>query len=266
MPSTSARIDTQPIVARAIADASRRTGVGFDYLYNQARVESALDPAARAKTSSASGLFQFTRQTWLATVKASGAAHGLDWAAAAIEPKLGGGYAVRDPQVRQAILDLRFDADASSAMAAEFAAGNREFLESRGHAVENVDLYLAHFLGANGAARFLEAHDAAPDAAAAPRFPEAAAANRAIFYARDGGMRSLAEIRSGFATKMAGEAPPPTVAPTRLASRASAAISANRESTGEAMAMRRFEAMPGKLSLAFASAAYRRLSDLGTGA
>ena len=68
---------------------------------------------------------------------------------------------------------------------------------------EPVDLYLAHFLGAGGAARFLRAHDANPDAAAAPLLPAAARANRPVFYNRDGSMRSFAEIRARFAEKIA---------------------------------------------------------------
>ena len=60
-------------IAGAIARAAQATGVGFDYLYTQARVESSLNPDARARTSSATGLFQFIDQTWLATVDRHGA-------------------------------------------------------------------------------------------------------------------------------------------------------------------------------------------------
>ena len=57
-------------VRAAIARASAATGVNFDYLLAQARIESALDPAAQAATSSAAGLYQFTAGTWLETLEA----------------------------------------------------------------------------------------------------------------------------------------------------------------------------------------------------
>ena len=93
-------------------------------------------------------------------------------------------------------------------MAAEFAADNQEYLESRlGRPMESVDLYLAHFLGAGGAERFLSAHDANPNAPAASLLPDAARANRSIFYASSGSPRSLSEIRERFAAKLGGSAP-----------------------------------------------------------
>ncbi len=69
-----------------------------------------------------------------------------------------------------------------------------------------MDLYLAHFLGPEGARQFLAAHDANPDAAAAPMFARAAGANRSIFYDRSGSPRSFAEIRTRFADKLGGAA------------------------------------------------------------
>jgi hypothetical protein len=241
-------------VANAIAEAASKTGVEFDYLFNQARVESALNPSAKAKTSSASGLFQFTNQTWLATVKEHGAAHGMGWAADAISKGADGKFRVGTADLGRSILGLRYDADASSAMAAELALDNRDFLAGRlGREVPAVDLYLAHFLGAGGAAKFLSAHDTAPDQPAAPLFPAAAAANRSIFYNGDGSARSLADIRNGFAAKMEGQTPQPqrTHFETTIQS---------KSQPMKPLPMRDFETMPGKLSLAFAQAAYARVA------
>ena len=87
-------------------------------------------------------------------------------------------------------------------------------LESRlGRPAEPVDLYLAHFLGAAGAARFLRAHDAYPGAAAAPIAPAAARSNRNVFYDRNGSPRSLAEIRERFAARIDGDGTPARPAP-----------------------------------------------------
>jgi hypothetical protein len=191
-------------VTAAIQRASASTGVQFGYLLNQARLESGLNPDARARTSSATGLFQFIDQTWLGMVRQHGNEHGLGWAAAQVRQTSNGRYYVADPELRRQILDLRRQPEAASAMAAEYAADNGRYLEGRlGRRMEPVDLYLAHFLGAGGAARFLRAHDASPDAAAAPLLPAAARANRPIFYNRDGSMRSFAEIRARFADKIA---------------------------------------------------------------
>ena len=203
-------------VGSAIANASARTGVDFRYMVQQAKIESGFNPDARARTSSATGLYQFIEQTWLGTVKKHGAKHGLEGAANAISQGSDGRYRVADPAARQAILDLRRQPEAASAMAAEFAADNQQYLESKlGRPMQSVDLYLAHFLGAGGAERFLSAHDANPNAPAAGLLPDAARANRTIFYTKAGTARSLAEIRDRFAAKLDGDA---AATPSRLPS------------------------------------------------
>ncbi|QPQ55344.1 transglycosylase SLT domain-containing protein [Allosphingosinicella flava] len=200
---TSAERPSGDRVGQAIAAASARTGVDFRYLMSQARIESGFNPTAKARTSSATGLYQFIDQTWLGTVKDHGAQHGLGWAAEAIGQHSNGHYYVADSAARAAILDLRNQPEAASAMAAEYAAGNRAHLESRlGRPVESVDLYLAHFLGPAGAEQFLTAFDADPSTAAAAILPQAAKANRSIFYREDGSARSVAEIRADFAAKL----------------------------------------------------------------
>jgi len=196
-------------IRQAIFRAASGTGVDFNYLYNQARVESSFDPNARARTSSATGLYQFIEQSWLGVVAKHGDAHGLGWATAAIRQGTDGRYRVADPQTRAAILDLRRDPTTAAAMAAEFASDNRDTLESRlGRSVETVDLYLAHFLGAAGAVKFLRSHDASPDTPAAAIFPAAARSNRSIFFSRDGASRSLRDVRERFAAKLGTSAPP----------------------------------------------------------
>jgi soluble lytic murein transglycosylase-like protein len=63
---------TNPTVTGAIRQAARMTGADFKYLLATAQVESNLNPNAQAATSSARGLFQFTEQTWLTTLKEQG--------------------------------------------------------------------------------------------------------------------------------------------------------------------------------------------------
>jgi hypothetical protein len=190
-------------VDAAIRQAAARSGVDFGYLYHQARIESGFNPNAKARTSSATGLFQFIDQTWLATVDKHGAAHGLGWAANAVQRGANGRYFVSDPQLKQQVMNLRRDPGAASAMAAEFARDNQAHLQSRlGRPLQSVDLYLAHFLGAGGATKFLKAHEAHPGASAAASFPEQARANRSIFFKRDGEPRSFAEVRNMMAAKL----------------------------------------------------------------
>lgn len=189
-------------MTNAIAMASRRTGVDFGYLLGQAKIESSLNPTARAATSSATGLYQFIDQSWLAVIDKHGSQYGLGWASDAIQQS-NGRYYVADPELRQQILDLRKHPETASVMAAEHAADNKAYLESRlGREAQPVDLYLAHFLGVGGAAKFLSVHDRAPDATAASMFPSAARANRSIFYDRSGNPRSFTEIRDRFAAKL----------------------------------------------------------------
>ncbi|PZO92015.1 MAG: flagellar biosynthesis protein FlgJ [Sphingomonas sanxanigenens] len=186
-----------------IARASATTGVDFSYLLGQAQVESSLRPNARAATSSASGLYQFVDQSWLAVVKQHGGEHGLGWASAAISQGSNGRYYVADGATRAAILDLRNDSATASLMAAEHAADNKQSLESAlGRSVGGADLYMAHFLGAAGARKFLGAMASDPDRSAASLFPAAAASNRSIFYASDGSARSLGDIYQRFAAKI----------------------------------------------------------------
>jgi hypothetical protein len=191
-------------VQQAIATASRRTGIDFSYLMGQAQIESAMNPTARAQTSSATGLYQFLDQSWLAAINNYGSRYGMDWAANAIQKDSGGQYVVANPALRRQILDLRNHPETASVMAAELASDNRDYLQARtGREAQPVDLYLAHFLGAGGAAKFLSTLAVAPHTSAASLFPAAARTNAAIFYDREGNARSLADIRSSFAQKLA---------------------------------------------------------------
>ncbi|MDF0540995.1 lytic transglycosylase domain-containing protein [Sphingobium sp. H39-3-25] len=190
-------------VTNAIAMASRRTGVDFSYLLGQAKIESSLNPTARAATSSATGLYQFVDQSWLAVINDHGEQYGLGWASQAISQGSNGRYYVSDPELRQQILDLRKHPETASVMAAEHAADNKAYLEQKlGREAEPVDLYMAHFLGVGGASKFLSMADRAPGATAASLFPAAARANHSIFYDRQGNARSFADIRQGFAAKL----------------------------------------------------------------
>jgi hypothetical protein len=182
-------------VAGAIRRAAQATGASFDYLLATAKVESNLDPNVKAASSSATGLFQFIEQTWLATLKRAGPALGYGNVANAIVQTPGGGYAVAHPSMRDAVLNLRRDPATNAAMAGAFTQHNSAELRERlGRAATAGELYIAHFLGANGAAKLIAHAAKRPEAPAAELFPAAAAANRSIFYDRRGRSRSAAEV------------------------------------------------------------------------
>lgn len=190
-------------IQSAIAVASNRTGVDFSYLLGQAQVESGMRADARASTSSATGLFQFVDQSWLAVVKEHGAEHGMGWAADSITQTSSGRYVINDPAMRRQVLDLRKDPTASSLMAAEHASDNKDALEqSLGRPATGTDLYMAHFLGLGGARSFLKRMDANPNQSGAALFPAAARANRNIFYNASGQPRTLGEIYGRFGDKL----------------------------------------------------------------
>jgi hypothetical protein len=194
----------------AVREAAARTGTDFSFLLAQAKVESGLDSGARAATSSARGLFQFTKATWLEMVRKHGAAHGLGWAAEMLES----GAAKAGTAARETILGLREHPVAASLMAGELVRDNAAVLEAKlGRATGAVDHYLAHFLGAGGATRFLSALERAPEQAAAAVVPAAAAANRSVFYAKDGHALSLAEVRDRLAARLARAGASDTILP-----------------------------------------------------
>lgn len=187
-------------VRSAIAGAAQATGVDFGYLMAQAKLESSLDPTARARTSSASGLYQFTGETWLRTLDKHGANHGLGWASDLIQ-----GGSVSDPAAKAQLLAMRFDPQVASLMAGELANDNSEYLSATlGRQPDHSELYLAHFFGAEGASKFLNALNSDPSQSAANILPAAAAANRSTFYGAGGVARSVSEVMGVIRTRMAG--------------------------------------------------------------
>jgi hypothetical protein len=184
-------------VTGAIHQAASATGTSFQYLLATAQVESGLNPQAGASTSSARGLFQFIDQTWLATMKQAGPSLGYGQYASAITKNAAGKYEVQDPAMRGEILKLRNDPTANAVMAGAFTQANAALLSGQlGRTPSEGELYIAHFLGAGGAAHLISAAGADPNASAAGYFPNAASANPSIFYDRStGAPRSLAQVR-----------------------------------------------------------------------
>jgi Transglycosylase SLT domain len=206
--TTAAAADpTRTRVTGAIKQASNSTGTSFQYLLATAKMESDFNPSAGASTSSARGLYQFIDQTWLATVKDAGGQLGYGQYADAITKTRGGDYTVDDPSMRRAIMKLRDDPSASSAMAAALTQNNSFQLTGQiGRRPTDSELYMAHFMGVGGAAKLISSAEGSPQATAARIFPNAAAANHAIFYDQTGRARSVSEVYAELNSRYAGAA------------------------------------------------------------
>ena len=184
-----------PQITGAICQAAQSTGISFDYLLTTAKIESNFNPSAQASTSSAKGLYQFIDQTWLGTMKQDGAALGLGRYAGAIARSADGHYDVSDPAMRAAILRLRSDPQVSAMLAGALTRNNAALVSSNiGRQPSSGELYIAHFLGADGAGKLINGAAKQPHARAAAMFPHAAAANHSIFYDASGRARSVGEV------------------------------------------------------------------------
>ncbi|WP_454760866.1 transglycosylase SLT domain-containing protein [Caulobacter segnis] len=204
MPAVSS---IRSVVESAIQRASSATGVDFTFLMGTAKRESGFNPAAKARTSSASGLFQFVDQTWLSTLKKHGAKYGYARYADLISQGSDGRFRVDGDEARKAVLGLKTDPHAASLMAGELASDHASYLRGRvGRDPTAGELYAAHFLGPSGSARLIQAATASPGASAAAMFPDAAQANKSIFY-KEGRAATVGEVyanltKTGGATRV----------------------------------------------------------------
>lgn len=120
-----------------------------DYFELLAKIESGNRPYVKAKTSSASGLYQFIRSTW----RGEGGAWGNDMSLA-----FGG---------------LKPSIEEQRERAHSFTMKNVKALQAAGVAINSATLYAAHFLGVGTAIKMLKA---SPQAVAATIAGQAAAA------------------------------------------------------------------------------------------
>jgi hypothetical protein len=205
--------NTDAPLANTMRSVSANSGVSFDYLMKTAQRESNLNPNAKAKTSSATGLYQFLDQTWLSTVKTQGGKLGLQAEADQIVVNKNGHLTVPDSSAREKILGLRNDPSISSQLAAAFTLKNQaQLADNLGRLPSEGELYVAHFLGAAGAGDLIRQAAQSPDSNAVNAFPGAANANRSIFYDISGKAKTVAEVYSSLVSQFDTE-PQNTVKP-----------------------------------------------------
>lgn len=166
-------------VMSALRTAASSTGANFDFLVKTAQRESNFNPNAKAGTSSATGLFQFTDATWMNMLERYGDKHGVS----------------TDGQSRADLLALRKDAKLSSLMAGELAGENAKILQKKlGRPATSAELYAAHFMGPSEASRLVDAARANRPGAASDLFPSAAMANHNVFHGKDGKSLTSAQL------------------------------------------------------------------------
>jgi hypothetical protein len=167
--------------------------------------ESSFLSGVQARTSSATGLFQFIERTWLQVVHEFGAKHGLEKEARSIA-RTDEGFLVEDAAERERILELRRDPYLSTLLAADMLARDRaRIARTIGRDLTQGETYLAHFLGPDDAERFLAKVGEEPKSVASKLLPKPARANKPIFFARKGRKTkglSVAEVHRKFEAMM----------------------------------------------------------------
>jgi len=164
------------------AQIAQRNALINNFVRNTAIAESGGVASAKNPLSSATGLHQFTKGTWMNMVEK-------------YRPDL------LEGRTRNDVLSLRTDPNLSTEMAGNLARENAAYLEDRGLPVNEGSLYLSHFLGSGAAADVLRA---APDTPISNLVGEdAIKANQRIL----GGDRTAADVAQWASNKMFASAP-----------------------------------------------------------
>jgi hypothetical protein len=125
--------------AGAVVDAVLADAIPDDYWPMLSKIESGDRPYVQAPTSSASGLYQFIRSTWIG----EGGAWGVD--------------AKGKPIMRPAFGGLKPSAEEQLARVKTFSAKNAAHLKRHGIPINKASLYAAHFFGPIVAAQVIGA-------------------------------------------------------------------------------------------------------------
>lgn len=169
------------------------TGPAGSYLATLRGKESGGSATARNPNSSATGIDQFTAGTWESLRKKY--------------PELG------------LTPDGRTDVAQSTRAMERFTRDNAGVLTNAGVPITPGNLYVAHFLGAGGAARFIRGAINNPEAPAASFVdPKSVTANRTIFYNRDGSPKTAGQVYAERTSRFGGGSAPVASARVQVAS------------------------------------------------
>lgn len=163
--------------------AAAMVGIPVELMFAIAGIESNYNYLVKAKTSSATGWFQFINGTW-------------DSMYAKCEKKYG-----LPPDDAQR--SMRKDPRIQALLGAEFIKGNYDYLKKfLNRPITDTDIYIAHFLGNGGAKKFLTAE---PSALGYQVFPKEYSANMPIFFVGSDKSkpRTIAQIYKLFSERLA---------------------------------------------------------------
>lgn len=153
--------------ADIVASASVKTNVDVITLAVLGDLESSYNPKAKAKTSSAKGLYQFTKRTWRVTVNSYGSKHDIT-----------------NPDIYNPVHN--------TLMAAEYIQENYNILKRRLRREPKLhEVYLSHVISPVKTTVLLRSRGRIP---AAWILPKEARANRTLFYHRNGKAKSITEF------------------------------------------------------------------------
>lgn len=130
---TVAKLREVAAVAGVVVEAVPTTTIPDDYWPMLSKIESADRPYIQAPSSSASGLYQFIRSTWIG--------EGGTWG----------------PTLRPAFGGLKPSVEEQLARAKTFTAKNAAHLKRNGIPINKASLYAAHFFGPIVAAQVISA-------------------------------------------------------------------------------------------------------------
>lgn len=198
----SKRFKVSPGVAAGMRRASENSDIPMSYFFEMGKTEGDFDPNAKNPISSATGWSQFTDTTWLVMIKMHGDKAGLSGFARMIDIVSTKGVETPVihhpfPGLEELILSFRKNPRVSAIMVAELTKINSANIKSALQIEPtNIELYLAHFLGSDGAILFLRRKEISPDMPGKSLFPLAAKYNRNVFFGEDESPRSLLEIQA----------------------------------------------------------------------
>jgi hypothetical protein len=139
--------------------------------------ESSGNPNAQSPTSSASGLYQFTDDTWNSVVDKFGKNYGITRA-------------------------MKNDPQAQATMMNYLLQDNARILQNKGIQPTDENLYFAHFMGAPAASKAIS--KLGTGVSAARLFPAAAKANQTIFFDKSGNPRTIEQVYDIVTSKVRG--------------------------------------------------------------
>tara|TARA_R110002124_G_scaffold64985_2_gene177201 strand:+ start:4052 stop:5086 length:1035 start_codon:yes stop_codon:yes gene_type:complete len=184
--------------------AVESTGLEYDMLRVIGAQESSFKATVVNQFTKACGIMQLVPSTQLDLMYNYGEEYGYERLSKHIK-RVGGKTSIKNPKLKQTILNICTDAFFSLEMGAEYARENIDKLHKDfpDRYVSYTDIYMYHFLGGNGGRKFIANLEDTPNRLAVEDYSSRVLkGNKATFYKEDGKPRSYAEIYKFYAEKL----------------------------------------------------------------